>query len=207
MKPIRLPHMIKEPSLRKRWLFFFLLGICLGILFANLLGNRYIDKISLLSDYMLLKYQRMDLQQEKLFRYCLEARVLPMCYIWVFGLTMFAAVVGYLYVMWFGFTAGALLSIATMRFGAKGVLLCLCGVLPQYIIYVPLMLALLAVSSGTGMRLYGRGGMRGTVYGGKRKLIGTYFLVFLLLLVVCIMGIFLESYVNPFLLKKILKIF
>lgn len=207
MKSMKLPHMIKEPSLKKRWLLFFLLGICLGILFANFLGNRYIDKISLLSDYMLLKYQRMDLRQERMFRYCLEARVLPMCYIWIFGLTMFASVVGYLYVMWFGFTAGALLSMATMRFGVKGIALCLCGVLPQYLVYVPVMLALLALSFTTGNRLYGKGGVRGTIYGGKRKLVGKYFLVFLLLLVVCITGIFLESYVNPYLLKKMLKLF
>ncbi len=207
MKPIKLPHMMKEPSLHKRWLFVFLAGICIGILFANFLGNRYIDKISLLSEYMLLKYQRMDLRQERLFRYCLEARILPMCYIWVFGLTMFAGLVGHLYVLWFGFTTGALLSIATIRFGVKGIVLCVCGVLPQYIIYIPIMLILLTLSSGTGIRLYGRGGVRGTVYGGKRRLIGKYFLAFLLILVVCIIGIFLESYVNPILLKKILIFF
>ncbi len=198
---------IKEPSLQRKWLFLFFGGICIGVLFANLLGGRYMDQINLLSDYLLQKYRGSEIQSGELFWYCLKTRILPMCYIWMFGLTMFGRFVGYWYVVWYGFSTGSMLSIATMRFGAKGILLCIAGVLPQYIFYIPALFMLLMMSAGVSARLYGKGGSIQTVYGGRKKLIGVYFVLFVVMAVVCIIGVTCESYVNPFVLKKILKIF
>ena len=160
------------------------------------------EQISLLSDYLIQKYRAADINCGDLFWYCLRTRALPICYIWIFGLTMFGRLTGHLYVTWFGFSTGALLSIATMRFGAKGILLCIAGVLPQYLIYIPAMLVLLLLSANMSIRLYGLKGARQTVYGGRKKLIGIYFVLFLLILMVCIIGAISESYVNPFILKK-----
>lgn len=195
---------IKEPSLQRKWLFFFFGGVCIGVLFANLLGRGYMDQINLLSEYLLQKYQGSEIRSGELFWYCLRTRILPMCYIWMFGLTMFGRVAGYWYVSWYGFATGALLSVATMRFGAKGVLLCIVGVLPQYLLYIPALFLLLLMSAGVSARLYGKGGY---MCGGRKKLVGIYFALFVVLALVCIIGAVCESYVNPFLLKKILKLF
>lgn len=206
-KSMNIIQAIKEPSLQRKWLFFFFVGICIGVLFANLLGGQYMDQISLLSDYLIQKYRASEVRSGELFWYCLQTRILPMCYIWIFGLTMFGRAVGYWYVTWFGFSTGALLSIATMRFGAKGILLCIAGMLPQYLFYIPAIVILLLISSGTSRKLYGGGRSGQAVYGGRKKLIGLYFTIFAVIVVVCIIGIFTESYVNPFIIKKIIKIF
>ena len=198
---------MKEPSLQRKWLFLFFGGVCFGVLFANLMGGRYMEQIQLLSDYLLQKYKGSDIQSSDLFWYCLRMRILPLCYMWIFGLTMFGRFVGYGYVTWYGFSVGALLSIATMRFGAKGILLCITGVLPQYLFYIPAMLILLTAGAAVSDRLYGKNESMQHVYGGRRRLIGIYIVVFMVTVMVCIIGAVCESYVNPFILKKIIKIF
>ena len=198
---------VKEPSLQRRWLFLFFGGVCTGIVYANLMGARYVDQIRLLSDYLLQKYRGSEILNGELFWYCLRARILPVCYIWIFGLILFGCAVGYVYVFWYGFSSGFLLSVATLRFGMKGILLCVTGVLPQYIFYIPAMLVTLLAGSTVSMRLYGKENYSHTIAGGRRKLIGIYFTLLIGITVVCIIGALTESYVNPIFLKRILSLF
>lgn len=183
-----------EPSLRQRWLFLYFAGMAVGILFANL-SAADADQVFRLCEYLIREYRRYEVQNDKLFWYCFRERAGMFFFIAVSGLTIFGPLYHGICLIWFGFSFGALVSYATIKFGLKGILLCICGVVPQNLVYIPVVAAMLY----SGWRI------------GKeeltKKILIIYLLVFLLLFVLLILGIFIESYVNPVLLKKILQIY
>jgi len=162
-----------------------------GIIFANL-SAKDADQVFRLCEYLIREYRRYEIQNDRLFWYCLKERAGVLACIAISGLTIFGPFYHSLCLLWFGFSFGALVSYATIKFGVKGILLCICGVIPQNLIYIPVMITMLYM----GWRI------------GKedltKKVLIIYFLVFLLLFFLLILGILIESYVNPILLKKIL---
>ena len=111
---------------------------------------------------------------------------------------------GILVLGWQGFSIGFMLSTGIAKYGVKGILLVLGGLFPQYLFYLPVYVFYCCFAVFLRQRLYGEGrehaGERGYIYGAG-------LLVGVVLLFVFVAGIFLESYVNPVILKNVLKIF
>lgn len=105
---------------------------------------------------------------------------------------------------WQGFSVGFMLSAAIAKYGVKGILLVLGGVFPQYLFYFPVYVLYCYLTVHLRQRLNrdkaGNGSERGYIY-------GAWLIAAVGLLLIFVMGIFLESYINPVILKKILKIF
>ena len=99
-------------------------------------------------------------------------------------------IVHVLFVAWSGFAYGYFCVISISAFGAKGLLLCLVALFPQFLAYVPAYLGLVQLSE------------RRREHVGWRKTAAVVFLF-----VILIVGILLESYINPLILQKLLKIF
>lgn len=196
----------KESSWQRGWLFLFIAGLCLGILFANMFGKQFLSDVGIISAYMLDKFSSTSLDNGRFAAYCMKKRLLPFVYISAFGLTMFGLAVIGIYIVWLGFSLGVLVSVSVMRFGAGGLLLVVGALLPQYIVYVPAFLGLMRRAGEICTQLYYP---RYSIpeYGGKKQQLLRYALSVLVLLLVCIMGVMLESYVNPPVLKKILQFF
>ena len=188
-------------------MFVFLAGMCIGIFAANLFCEDYSSQVMVLSAYLLEKYPAMNIEGARLFQYCIQVRLMPILYIGVFSLTVLGGFYLMGYLLWLGFAFGALLSAATIRFGWKGILLCVVGMLPQFLVYVPATVAALYYGNEIYKRLYVEYESDIHTGRGRRLFFLRYALIFLLLFVVSIMGVFLESYVNPILLKKMLKLF
>lgn len=193
--------------MKKKGMFVFLTGMCIGILAANLFCEDYSNRVMILSSYLLEKYPAMNIEGERLFQYCIQIRLMPVLYIGIFSLTMFGGIYLMGYLLWLGFAFGALLSVATIRFGLKGILLCVVGMLPQFIIYVPVTAASLYYGNEIYRRLYVE--YESDIHSGrgKRSFFLRYALIFMVLFIVSIIGVILESYVNPLILKKFLKLF
>ncbi len=192
--------------MRRRCGLCFLIGMCIGIVTANIYFENC-TQVALLGTYLIDKYPIMEINHARLLRYCMVVRLLPLVYIGVFSLTMFGAFYLFCYVLWLGFSFGALFSAATIQFGVKGVLLCVIGMFPQFLIYFPITFFSLSVGYQIFRRIYIECEL--DLHNGKTRYLFLlkYILLFLMFITVSIIGIYLESYVNPFLLKKILQIF
>ncbi len=185
----------------RKLLLFFLLGFFAGTAFAGLFGRNYMDYAGILSEYYLNRYQYTEILREPLFLYLVRERFLPVAVLALLGFTPLACAGVYGFFGWQGFSLGTVLTMSVWKFGGGGILLCLAGMLPQYVFYLPawtLLGMFLCVQRGGGgdfLRLRGQG--RPTV--GNLVL---FFLIFLLL----VAGTAAEAWINPELVMKILPI-
>ena len=189
------------------WLYLFLGGFLIGTFAVNIWGDFFLEGSDLLSAASLSRLRYLDIDGNAFLLFVLKERlgmVLMLCLL----ATTYAgilAVSGYALCM--GTMAGIFLSAASIRYGLKGILLVLAGILPQYLLLAPAFLMLMnwCWRVCTALHYPHRSGEM--VYGGGKQ----YLLRKLPQLVVIIGIIFivsvLESYVNPVLLSNFLKIF
>ena len=107
------------------------------------------------------------------------------------------------FLMLFGCSMGSMLSVLILRYGIKGMLLFFSLIFPQDFVYLPAMFGWVAVLAEWNEKLLGG---KSVIYRRgeeKRRNFKRIFLLF----VVTIIGILLECYVNPLLVKFCLKIF
>lgn len=183
-----------------RFISFFCIGFLLGIVIGNFLIPETGGEAGIMSAYFLDKFEYMDIEYSSLFVYILEKRMKIYIILVICGVTAFGCVLAYGYTIWLGVSTGAFMSICILRMGIMGILVGLVSLLPQYLIYVPIYVFLIwrirenqeMISSCTGKR-------------EKQKLWMKYFAVMIVAALVLLAGIFLESNVNPFLMKKLLK--
>ena len=175
-----------------------------GIFMANLMGREAVSNAGILNDYFVEKFQYTDINGENLFFYIIGERLPLLLLLCMLAFTSFGIVAGLLMIGWQGFSVGFMLAVAIAKYGIKGILLILGGLFPQYLFYVPVYVIYCWLTIYLRQRLYWgvqeQTARRRYVYGaGLMAVIG--------LLLLFLSGIFLESYVNPFILKKILNFF
>lgn len=176
----------------KRIAILFLLGFAGGILLINLLGKSYLNQAGILSDYFLKQYKYLEIDSIQLFFYILEKRMKWVAVLWILGYTAIGIIAGGGYTLWFGFSAGTLLSISVLKLGVKGMLFCVGAMFPQILIYVPAWVFFLyAINSKAEKRNFDWG----------------YTLAGIGMCLITLFGIFVESYMNPWVVKQILRIF
>lgn len=135
----------------------------------------------------LMKYQVQECRS--LFFYVLKERVFVIPIIFLASTTYLATAFCYGLVIWYGAGTGAVIGVAMLRYGVKGVCMVLASALPQYLLYVPAMIVALRLSLG------------------KRQITKRFLLQGFLLEVVVIIGCALESYVNPIWVEKFIEFF
>ncbi len=187
----------------RKLLLFFLLGFLGGVAFTGLFGRDFMDYAGILSEYYLNRYQYTEIITEQLFFYLLRERMAPVVVLLFLTFTPLSAACAYLFFGWQGFSLGTVLTLSIWKFGGRGVLLCLAGMLPQYLFYIPawVLLGLFLCmrrreGSGELFRYKGTGG-------GRVGNLILFFLIFLLL----VAGIVSEAWINPGILLKILSLF
>ncbi len=190
-------------SLAKAVLF---ITFILGILMANFMGRERTAGAGVLNDYFIEKFKYASVNRENLFFYIMGERMPFAVLLLLLTFSSLGIAVGVLNLGWQGFSIGFMLSAAIAKYGAGGMLLVLGGLFPQYIFYM-------AVYAGyCGLTMFLRQRLlvcvrTGSVSREQIRIYGIGALVGLVLLFVFVTGIFLESYLNPLILKKILKIF
>ncbi len=103
----------------------------------------------------------------------------------------------------YGFSLGLFLGTATCRYGIKGILLCIVGIFPHYLCYVPAMVMLLQWCEDIYRSIYFYHNITGQ---GKKSLPGKLGKP-VLILGVLVLGCVLEAFVNPVLFKGFLQFF
>lgn len=201
---MRIEFIRKSHFPKKVFFLVYMISFLLGIIFANWVGKSYIQNVGILSDYFLNRYKYTEINGSTLFLYVLEKRMAGILLIGTLGITFWGIVILFGGVIWFGFSSGLFLSAATMKYGFKGIFISLGCIFPQYLIYIPLCIFLLSMVYSIWVELYYGPKVSNRSKKTRRQLYGEYILLFLLICIVMLVGIMLETYVNPSILKKIL---
>lgn len=166
------------------WMTVFLIGFLLGIGLICLLAQKLFLSSGFLDRTFLSRMKYLDMNKNGLFLFSLQQRIGMAAFLVLLSVAGAAGMGSFFLLVWSGMSAGAVLTIFSLRYGWKGIVLFLGSILPQSLLLVPGYLLLL---DWCFKRLE------------RRKL--------LIPLAVVIMGCLLESYVNPYILKVVLKLF
>ena len=128
---------------RKQLLLFFMPGFILGILYMNLFAKRYMAEVGIFSDYFLNQFGSVEIVIDEYIWYLLRLRVLPFLALLGVAFTKLRKAAAVLFMVWTGISSGILISSAVLELGIKGSFLCIVGILPQFIFYIPAYLVLI----------------------------------------------------------------
>ncbi len=189
------------------WLYLFLGGFLAGVFAINIWRNIFLQDMGLLDAASLSRLRYLEIDEGSFFLYVLKERmgvVLALCllattYVGVYALSAFA--------LWLGAMAGFFLSVASIRYGLKGILLILAGILPQYLLLVPACIMLMNWCYKVSNALYHPDRAVDIRYGTRKQYFMRKTVQLFMIMVVVVAGCVMESYVNPLLLSVFLKIF
>lgn len=170
---------------RKQLLAFFMPGFLFGILYVNLIMKKYTAEPGIFSDYFLKQYQSVEIVAQEYLWYLIRIRFIPFFVLLGLGFTKLRKVSAIAFVVWTGFSGGMLLSMAVLGMGIKGSILCIVGILPQFLLYVPAYMVVIWYS-----------------YTYPKNQWNTQKTIFVGLTM--IVGMVLETYVNPMLVQAFL---
>lgn len=166
------------------WMLIFLAGFLLGIGAICLFSEELVLQTGFLDAAALDGVRYLDINRNGLFLYSLRQRMGMAAFLVLLSAAGVAGAGICLFLVWCGISAGAVLTVLSMRYGIKGLLFFLSCILPQQFLLIPGYLLL----------------MDWCFCKRERKKI-------LIPLAVVITGCLVESYVNPNILKVVLKIF
>lgn len=197
---------MKTVKLEKRFVriggAFFLAGAVLGFWVLNFKGKELSGGNGIMSEYFIRQYKYFSIDGQELFYYILEHRMKWMVLLWGLGWTSAGKASVCLWCGWLGVLGGILGGMSVARFGILGLLFCIAAMIPQILFYAPAWLGIMN-------KIWKRAGNSG---GQKRirsvkNLDWTYIAALAVGIFVFLLGILTESYVNPWLMKQILKFF
>lgn len=183
----------------------FIVLFCIGFLVGILIGNFFIPtaggEAGIMSAYFLDKFEYMEIEYSSLFTYIFERRMKIYWLLTILGITGAGCITACGYTTWLGISTGAFFSICILRMGIMGILVGTVSLFPHYLIYVPVyMLLIWRINENAEMI------RTNSQQHEKKKMIGKYFIIMALVSLILLVGIILESNVNPYLMKKVLKL-
>lgn len=186
------------------WLLFFVFGFFLGVLLVNVKTGYFLEDNLFFGEELLSRLSYTSFHNEQYMVYLLQNRMGILLFLLVAATTIFGIVILYLYVAWFGMSLGILMAVVTIRYGGKGILIFFAALLPQEILYIPAFLMLVNLLHDLCAVIYFPGKMFRSISTGKKQFFARGAFTYIFLSGVVIIGVFFESYVNPFILRKIL---
>lgn len=177
---------MKTVHTRKQLLAFFMPGFLAGIIYVNLIAKKYMAEPGIFSGYFLEEFKNTKIVAEEYLWYLLRFRALPLLVLAGLSFTKARKPAAMLFLLWTGFSGGLLISAAVLSMGIKGSIFCLAGLFPQFILYIPAFLILLWYCIAAPADQWNR---QKTIF------------IFLAMS----LGIILEIYVNPVVIRLFLS--
>ena len=181
---------MRQPKVRRLLFILFGLGVLIGTLLANLFADRYLSTLAGIVREISESLTHFAGQANGYFSYLLKIRLLPLLILWGslftgYGLECFCVVS-----VWYGLCTGAVISGAVLLYGVGGIWVFLAMIFPQYLVYSLIFFHLSAKFE------------RSILSGVARSLqLSEEVSTVLLIAVLFLLGILLEAYLNPILLK------
>lgn len=167
---------------------FYMAGFLGGILYTNLISKDYVAALGIFNDYFLNQYVQAELTGGPYLWYLIKIRMFPLLGVFLLGTMRIRKTAAAVFLVWTGFLCGMIFTSAAMRLGIKGIVLCLAALFPQAVFYAAGYAILLIV-----LYYYPK------INWNFQKTIAVF-------LAICI-GVALECYISPVLVKIILKMF
>lgn len=178
-------------------LMLFLIGFGVGVLAANLLWEPYLQQGNVLGIYILFQLTKEELSGKEYFLYILKYRggwillcVLSSFSIWGAPLAVITLLLG-------GIFLGLLLALSILQFGVLGMASGVALFLPQGLCYLPVLVVLMGRLAQRSMGYWGKQGKISKTSKSSWIAMGTCLAGWLV-------GMLLETYVNPVFLNFIL---
>ncbi len=160
-----------------------------------------------LSEYTLVCLGQVEMNYSAFLKYLLQKRVgefvllaiLSSTYLGIFSICAYAG--------WVGLSAGMFVTDVVSAYGVKGVVLFLAGLLPHQILLIPCGAIFLCWCYKMCVELYYPAKSGKDFYVNKKQFIVRKFMQFQVIIGVVIIACLVECYVNPYIMRKILKFF
>ena len=120
----------------KYFFLFYMLGFLLGILCTNILAKDYVAAMGIFNDFFLKQYAQTEVIASEYMCYIVRVRLLPLGALALLGCLKIKKAVVMCSLLWTGFLCGMLSSSTVMHMGAKGIVMCLIALLPHFIFYL-----------------------------------------------------------------------
>lgn len=177
---------MKIQESKKQLFVLYMTGFLAGILYANIVSKQYVSVTGIFNEYFLNQYAQTEVVAEEYIWYIIQVRLLPFAVLAILGCTRFKKPAVLLCLLWTGFSTGMLAVASVMHLGLKGILLCVAGMLPHFIFYILAYTVLL-------WYFYNYPNTRWNP--SKTLFVAVTFAI----------GIILESYINPVVLKAFIN--
>lgn len=180
---------VKHYNNRNQLLIIFLaVGFFMGILYENIVSKNQGVSIKLFQTYFLKQFTQVEIVAEEYLWYVAKARVIPFLVLLFLGCLKWKKMMVSICVSWTGFLFGIIIVSSVIQLGMKGILFFLAGMLPHMFFYV----------LGYGMYLLHLYRYPSHTWSNTK----TIFIVLMIFL-----GIVLETYLSPLIIKSIVRIF
>lgn len=177
-------------------LTFFISFIFLGSLYANLFISKNVENYGLVFDFFSNKIESNNIVKTELFEFILLNRIEVLMVLWIAGFVIFTLYINIISTSYIGFCFGLIFSSALIYNGFRSYILMFLLFIPQYIIYIPIYIYLINKNHNFSKMLYkNRKVSRSFKINGQLLL--EYFLVLIISALCLFIGVFLEAYVNP----------
>lgn len=120
----------------------FVLGFMAGVILPNVLWKTELEESGLPGLYLLTRVSQDMPANPEYFLYVLKTRGSAYLLCMLCGLSVFGVPVAVVASVWMGFLMGAALTVSLLEFGVEGLFLAWALFFPQYLLYVPVSLAL-----------------------------------------------------------------
>ena len=202
---MRLQKIRWKKAERPNWALPFFAGLLAGAIFVYMNADSFLMETGFLSQLSLERLSRMELNENAFFFYALRRRVGTLWLVAILSTTFVGIFTTYLFVFWTGICGGVVAAVSVMRYGMKGLLLIAGSMMPHFLCYIPAFLFFAVWCFQTCVRLYYpvRDYTENVQQQKKGKITGRFFMIHGIVIV----GIILESYVNPGLMGELTKLF
>ncbi len=185
----------------------FFMGMIIGIVLVILCRNKLLTDISIFNEEWILCMQNTIIENKSLFLYILFKRLKELGFMFLLSTTFAGIVCIYGYVSAMGAGLGALMAILCLRYGMKGLIMMLAAIFPQVLVYLPAFLFLFHMCYLLCVKLYfpHKDYWKGS--GTTKVFLFKNIIYISIALIVVIIGVLLESYVNPQFIFSLIKNF
>ncbi len=175
-------------SKNQRLLILLAVGFFVGILYENIVSKNNGVSLELFQSYYLKQFAQVEIVAEEYLWYVTKARGIPFFLLCMLGCLKWKRALVSACVTWAGFLAGVIVVSSVIQLGIKGILFCLASFFPHMVCYIFAYSVLL-------LYLY-------RYPNGKWSSAKTVFVVLMLFL-----GVVLETYLSPFFIKMVVRMF
>lgn len=121
---------------KKQLAALYMLGFFIGIAYVNFLVRRYDSGVEIFGDHVLSIYKDTKIIAEEFIFYLIRMRIIPFVLLLCLVFTKLRKIATVLCTVWTGFSCGMLLSTAAIEKGMAGCMICLGAVFPQILCYI-----------------------------------------------------------------------